>query len=72
VPSNGTVVRIFTHPENDLDGEFYVHVRYDMDLMINSISGIHTTSYLKYFLRITLSLGNSAHHTSVVFIKIEG
>jgi hypothetical protein len=22
--------------ENDLDGEFYVHVRYDMDLMINS------------------------------------
>jgi hypothetical protein len=36
VPSNGTVVQIFTHPENDLDGEFYVHVRYDMDLMINS------------------------------------
>jgi hypothetical protein len=35
VPSNGTVVKIFTHPENDLDGEFYVHVRYDMDLMIN-------------------------------------
>jgi hypothetical protein len=32
VPSNGTVVKIFTHPENDLDGEFYVHVRYDMDL----------------------------------------
>jgi hypothetical protein len=32
VPSNGTVVKIFTHPENDLD----VHVRYDMDLMINS------------------------------------
>jgi hypothetical protein len=25
VPSNGTVVNIFTHPENDLDGEFYVH-----------------------------------------------
>jgi hypothetical protein len=36
VPSNGTVVKIFTHPENDLDGECYVHVRYDMDLMINS------------------------------------
>jgi hypothetical protein len=36
VPSNGMVVKIFTHPENDLDGEFYVHVRYDMDLMINS------------------------------------
>jgi hypothetical protein len=36
VPSNGTVVKLFTHPENDLDGEFYVHVRYDMDLMINS------------------------------------
>jgi hypothetical protein len=36
VPSNGTVVKIFTHPENDLDGELYVHVRYDMDLMINS------------------------------------
>jgi hypothetical protein len=36
VPSNGTVVKIFIHPENDLDGEFYVHVRYDMDLMINS------------------------------------
>jgi hypothetical protein len=36
VPSNGTVVKIFTHPENDLNGEFYVHVRYDMDLMINS------------------------------------
>jgi hypothetical protein len=36
VPSNGTVVKISTHPENDLDGEFYVHVRYDMDLMINS------------------------------------
>ena len=36
MPSNGTVVKIFTHPENDLDGEFYVHVRYDMDLMINS------------------------------------
>ena len=36
VPSNDTVVKIFTHPENDLDGEFYVHVRYDMDLMINS------------------------------------
>ena len=36
MPSNGTVVNIFTHPENDLDGEFYVHVRYDMDLMINS------------------------------------
>ena len=32
MPSNGTVVKIFTHPENDLD----VHVRYDMDLMINS------------------------------------
>jgi hypothetical protein len=27
VPSNGTVVKIFTHPENDLDGEFYVHAR---------------------------------------------
>ena len=36
MPSNGTVVQIFTHPENDLDGELYVHVRYDMDLMINS------------------------------------
>jgi hypothetical protein len=36
VPSNGTVVKIFTHPENDLDGEFYVRVRYYMDLMINS------------------------------------
>ena len=36
MPSNGTVVKIFTHPENDLDGELYVHVRYDMDLMINS------------------------------------
>ena len=36
MPSNGTVVKIFTHPENDLDGEFYVHVRYDVDLMINS------------------------------------
>jgi hypothetical protein len=36
VPSNGTVVNIFTHPEIDLDGELYVHVRYDMDLMINS------------------------------------
>jgi hypothetical protein len=36
VPSNGTVVKRFTHPEIDLDGEFYVHVRYDMDLMINS------------------------------------
>ena len=34
--SNGTVVKIFPNPENDLDGEFYVHVRYDMDLMINS------------------------------------
>jgi hypothetical protein len=32
----GTVVEIFTHPENDLDGECYVHVRYDMDLMMNS------------------------------------
>ena len=36
VPSNGTVVKIFTQPENDFDGEFHVHVRYDMDLMINS------------------------------------
>jgi hypothetical protein len=35
VPSNGMIVKIFTHPENDLAGEFYVHVRYDMDLMIN-------------------------------------
>jgi hypothetical protein len=25
VPSNGTVVKIFTHKENDLDDEFYVH-----------------------------------------------
>ena len=36
MPSNGTIVKIFIHPENDLDGELYVHVRYDMDLMINS------------------------------------
>ena len=36
MPSNDTVVKIFTHPENDLDGEFYVHVRYDMDLITNS------------------------------------
>ena len=36
MPSNGRVVKIFTHPENYLDGELYVHVRYDMDLMINS------------------------------------
>jgi hypothetical protein len=34
VPSNGTVVKIFTHSENDLDGGFYVHVRYDINLMI--------------------------------------
>jgi hypothetical protein len=37
VPSNGTVVKIFTHPENDLDGEFYVHVRYDMDLNVHKL-----------------------------------
>jgi hypothetical protein len=36
VPSNGTVVKLFTHPENDLDGEFYVHVRYDTRFIFNA------------------------------------
>jgi hypothetical protein len=33
VPSNGTVVKIFTHPENDLDGEFYAHAIQSLKLV---------------------------------------
>jgi hypothetical protein len=61
VPSNGTVVKIFTRPENDLDGEFYVHVRYDMDnlklrkLRPSYLSGIHKHPETKKTLKISLN-----------------
>ena len=36
VPSNGMVVKIFTHPENDLDGDIYVHLKSTCDVNLLS------------------------------------
>jgi hypothetical protein len=68
VPSNGTVVKIFTHPENDLDGEFYVRVRYYMDLMINSNA---YEILLIWFIVIFLFIQYHFHNSQSVSIAIQ-
>jgi hypothetical protein len=62
------VLFTFTHPENDLDGELYVHVRYDMDLMINS----HAYEILLiWFVVIFLFIQYHFHNSQSIYIAFQ-